>query len=210
MVTAAFSHRSPNCTCDHCDKTFYKTPSRIRESQNNFCSAECRGLFNRKRSLVVCLTCGQQFEKNDCYIERTEKSFCSNECYQQYPDKINRLDCRRSRAEDYLYKLITNDFPQLSVSKNDTNILGNNMEIDLAIPTLKIAIEVNGPVHYKELFGKEVLKKTQERDRKKADILNKIGYQLIILDISEYHNFKRAQPYVLSMYETALKPKLTT
>lgn len=153
-----------------------------------------------------CLTCGKQFEKIKCNANRTKKSFCCPQCYYNYPDKIERLACHRSKVEDYLLSILTKDFPQLGIIPNDIGIIGNGLEIDLAIPSLKIAIEINGPTHYTDIYGQENLIKTQARDKRKVDSLVNLGYQLFIINISNYKNSRQAKPYVLDTYNNSIKP----
>lgn len=208
MVVKSFAHIKHNCVCDYCHITFYKTPSRIAESINNFCTLECRGLFNRKRELVQCATCDKSFEKIQCYINRTSKSFCSAECYYKCPDKINHFTCHRSKAEDYLSSLILNDFPQINIIHNDTATLNNGLEIDLCIPELFIAIELNGPTHYTNIYGENNLLKTQDRDKRKICGLVELNYQLFIINISCFKNLKQAKPHIQHEYQNIIKPKI--
>lgn len=72
-----------------------------------------------------------------------------------------------------------------------------NMHIDLYIPELMLAIEVDGPSHFKPIFGEEKLLKSQETDRKKNDKILAAGFRLI--RVKQTKNLTvRSKNYLLS------------
>ncbi len=56
---------------------------------------------------------------------------------------------------------------------------GKDFEVDLALPNEMIAIEVDGPTHFLPIYGEEHLEKQQERDTRKDDMINAIGYNVL-------------------------------
>lgn len=72
--------------CDHCKKDFNKKPSRIKLSNQHFCSAECRnsGSLQTKRTGkdITCLECGTVVYKNPSELKKSKsgKHFCSKKC----------------------------------------------------------------------------------------------------------------------------------
>lgn len=53
------------------------------------------------------------------------------------------------------------------------------LQIDLLIPELNIAIEVDGPSHFEDIWGKDVLIKNQQRDHEKNGLLLRQGFVII-------------------------------
>lgn len=53
------------------------------------------------------------------------------------------------------------------------------LQIDLLIPALNLAIEVDGPSHYEDIWGEEVLRKNQQRDHEKNGLLLRQGFVII-------------------------------
>jgi len=59
-------------------------------------------------------------------------------------------------------------------------VLGNTkLEIDLFLPTINIAVEVDGPSHFKDIWGSDNLKKNQTYDRKKTGLILGRGWYLV-------------------------------
>ena len=79
-----------------------------------------------------------------------------------------------------LFDLLKLEFPHLDLLPNDKNML-NGYEVDIAIPSLKIAIEWNGIVHFQPIYGKEKLTNIQMRDKEKSELAAEKGINLIVI-----------------------------
>lgn len=58
-------------------------------------------------------------------------------------------------------------------------VIRQNLQIDIYIPKMNIAIEIDGPSHFKEIWGKEVLQKNKNRDTEKNGLLLQSGCVII-------------------------------
>lgn len=85
-------------------------------------------------------------------------------------------------------------------------MLPSGLEVDIVIPQLKFAIEINCPVHYFPLFGEQKLVKIQSADTSKQIEIQAIGYHLLVIDISAYGYFKRVKVVLDAYYGNCLKP----
>lgn len=56
---------------------------------------------------------------------------------------------------------------------------GKNFEVDLALPNELIALEVDGPTHFLPIYGDEHLEKQKQRDARKDDMINAVGYSVL-------------------------------
>lgn len=79
---------------------------------------------------------------------------------------------------------------------NDTEIHFNrkdsiNSELDIYIPSLKLAFELNGLFHYEPVFGNEKLEKIKTNDMKKVDACVKNHIDLHIIDSSSLKKFNK-------------------
>ena len=79
-------------------------------------------------------------------------------------------------------------------------------ELDIYIPSLKLAFELNGIVHYEPIYGLDQLGKTQGNDHRKMLACAERGIDLCVLDVSHMKLFKEkaAQRY-LDLLETVLR-----
>lgn len=56
---------------------------------------------------------------------------------------------------------------------------GKDFEVDLALPKELIAIEVDGPTHFLPIYGEEHLEQQRERDARKDEMINAVGYSVL-------------------------------
>lgn len=57
----------------------------------------------------------------------------------------------------------------------------DGLEVDIGIPSLKTAIEWNGIVHYKPIYGDQRLTEVQQRDAEKQKRASAKGINLIVV-----------------------------
>ena len=92
--------------------------------------------------------------------------------------------------------------------QNDRELLSSGLEVDIVIRSLKLAIELNGPVHYFPLFGRQKLAKIQAADVLKQAEIHAIGYGLLVIDISAYGYFKKMRAMLDEYYLNRIRPLL--
>lgn len=83
---------------------------------------------------------------------------------------------------------ITADFPGLYVIYNGKEVI--NSELDIYIPNLNLAIELNGIFHYEPIYGKEKLASIQNNDNRKFQACLELGIELMVIDSSGLTYFK--------------------
>jgi len=86
-----------------------------------------------------------------------------------------------SKPQKHIKNYLSLFFGEDAVILNDHEVL-NGMEIDVFIPSYKIAIEFNGYIHYTNYYKTGSLKKRQKRDKIKKEKLESKGYHFIVVE----------------------------
>ena len=164
--------------CKNCEIIFNKSSYEMKRSPNkHFCSRKCHINYHRSKS-IYCSTCKIQIYRKLSTIN-ISNNFCSRKCAAIFNNKLRRKS-RRSKCEILLFNLLSTAFPQLLILANDKTLL-NGLEVDIAIPELKLAIEWNGIIHFKPIYGIEKLLKIQQKDKEKLQIAAEKDINLIVI-----------------------------
>ena len=67
---------------------------------------------------------------------------------------------------------------------NDRRML-DGYEVDIAIPSLRLAIEWNGAIHRKPIYGQATLDRIQRRDQERLTLAARHEIDLVVIDDQE-------------------------
>jgi len=183
--------------CNYCHKDVYKTPKEIRRAKLLFCSRKCSALYYnfhrpKRGKIIKCHVCNKEVYKLPGRVK--EKNFCSKSCCALFYSPNQKCGCR-SKLEKWLEEKLKLEFPIIKINFNDRETIG--AELDIFIPSLKLAIELNGIHHYEPIYGEDRLEKTKNKDNQKFQLCLKRGIELAIFDTSKMKNFneKVGDPY---------------
>jgi hypothetical protein len=193
------------CQCKQCGKTFYITKKRVKDIRNPnkldvgiFCSKKCHNLSRRKLNIFSCANCGQKVEQRPCETaaSKSDRHFCSKSCAATYNNTHKKFGYRRSKLEKYLEEELSIIYPTLEVYYCHKDAI--NSELDIYIPSFKLAFEMNGIFHYEPIFGAEQLNKIQNNDSRKFQACIERGIEMCTIDVSSFGYFKkdRAKKYL--------------
>ena len=99
-----------------------------------------------------------------------------------------------SKLEKFLLENLLNN--GVRVEPHKEQILSNTkLHIDLFLPKLNIAIEVDGPSHFEPVWGEEALKRNQDYDSKKTGLL--IGKGINLIRVKQKKDFSRSRAKVI-------------
>lgn len=177
--------------CPQCNTLFVKIKKEYtRCIKNNkehtfYCAASCFQKTKDKRQFVPCNHCNKNFQKGSWEIQNTNKNFCSRSCLGFYFNEHKTSGINRSKLELKLEENLLKDYPNIGFEFCNTSIL-NGLELDIYIPTLKLAFEIQGIFHYEPIFGQEKLEQIQERDIRKKILAQDASINLIEINISKY------------------------
>lgn len=165
--------------CEYCNEPYQKETYDFKRTKRNFCSKKCRGLADRNQIKIECANCGEVVKRDPSHFKKTKNSFCNSSCAATFNNKLKRKS-RRSKIEAKFYDLLVKEFPNLDILSNDKTML-DGYEVDVAIPELKLAIEWNGIVHFKPIYGQTKLDNVQGRDAEKLKIASNKNINLIVI-----------------------------
>lgn len=159
----------------------YEANRGIKRSGNEFCNLDCAGKFKKTAITEKCGWCNKDVTRNLATFKGSKSRFifCDNSCSASY-NNTQRRKSRRSKCEILLFNLLKDKYTKLEVIPND-KILLNGLELDIAFPELKLAVEWNGIVHFKPIYGEEKLNKIKSIDAKKQIIAVEKGIRLIVI-----------------------------
>jgi hypothetical protein len=149
-------------------------------------------LFNSDKS---CREVSVQFNTSFKHIETIWRRVFGNERYSERADRMRKLGIIKSleamgrmtssgqgsQPEYECFKKLSVMLPGNIVIHHDMDILPP-FEIDISIPSKKMVILWDGPLHRHPIFGQSRLEKVQYRDEKKTKTLKEKGWVVIVVE----------------------------
>jgi hypothetical protein len=205
--------------CKYCGTTFYLNKHDIQNAlipsnhrKGKYCSRKChhQSKIITKYHSVICLNCHLPFMKMEREITKYPNHFCTKSCATTYHNQHKTTGTRRSNLEIYLEKQLNILYPKLEINYNQKNAI--NSELDIYIPSLKLAFELNGIFHYEPIYGAAKLFQIQNNDQRKFQACIELGIEMCIIDASSLSYFKkeRADKYlqiITNIIDAKLSPQ---
>ena len=87
-------------------------------------------------------------------------------------------------------------FPSLEIHFNKSEAISS--ELDIYVPSLNVAFELNGIFHYEPIYGVDKLERIQENDQSKTKACHEAKIDLCVIDTSaqKYVKPKTSQKYL--------------
>lgn len=141
------------------------------------------------KAVVLCGFCQTPVSKDQKEIKKSKTgfNFCSRSCSAKYINSHKKHGTRVSKLEVWLAQKLEELYPQYKFRFNKLDAI--NAELDIYMPEIKLAFELNGIYHYEPIYGEERLKKTQDNDRKKLQSCTEKGISLCSIDTSKQSRF---------------------
>ena len=139
---------------------------------------------------VVCFTCDQVFYKQRHRLQEGQPDFCSNSCAATYTNCHKNYGNRRSKLEHWIEEQLLNLYPEIEIYFNRKDAI--NAELDIYIPSLNLAFELNGIFHYEPIYGAEKLASIQNNDSRKFQACLEKGIELAFINCSQQKKFQES------------------
>lgn len=184
-----------DCECEVCKKIFKTTKNTIQrilkgncKNKNRFCSKNCQNIGQYTMIKTFCKNCNAEMTIKPSQKRKYKNHFCSRPCAGTYNSQHRTKGTSRSKLEKWLESKLKIIYPQLNIKYNDTSAI--LAELDIYIPSLKLAFELNGIFHYEPIFGLDKLTEIQKRDKRKILTCAQNNIELVIIDSSSLKYFK--------------------
>lgn len=186
--------------CENCNTKFTTTKRSLykaikRNQRGLYCSKKCSNkashITKGESSPIsrTCENCNTEIYKYERNIKKSKSglSFCSSSCAATYNNTHKTIGYRRSKLEIWLEERLLQKYFNLEFKFNDKEAI--NSELDIYIPSIQIAFELNGIFHYEPIFGEEKLKDIQNNDNRKFQACLEHNIELCIIDSSGQKRF---------------------
>ena len=180
-------------SCEYCNKTFYRTKGNVQRwikgtKAITCCSKKCLNKKQCTYKTLKCTQCNNPVTRQLSDLRNT--SFCTHSCSAKYWNVHRKWskNTNRSKLERWLESQLTILYPNLEIHYNKNTTI--NAELDIYIPSLKLAFELNGIFHYEPIFGEEKLKIKQNNDDRKYQACLENNIELCIIDTTSQKNFR--------------------
>jgi hypothetical protein len=174
------------CQCHQCSNEFFTKKREImyslrgKKDTAKFCSKKCRILSDVNKIKISCTNCNIEFERIPSEIGKN--NFCCQRCAGIYNSKHKIKGTRRSKLEKWIEEQLKILYPNLIVDYNKTNAIG--CELDIFVPSLNVAFELNGIFHYEPIYGVNKLEKIRKNDFSKSKLCHESKIDLCVIDTS--------------------------
>lgn len=200
-----------NLVCHLCNGNFNREIRQTHKShEHTFCSKKCFYTHAKQKVALNCSNCQASIEKLPSQIKRSKNSnmFCNSSCAAKYNNVNKTHGTRRSKLEVWLETELVKFYPDLDFHFNLKDTI--NSELDIYIPSLKLAFELNGIFHYEPIFGIDKLDSIQNNDQRKFQACIESNIELCIIDASSMKNFKEKKAAkFLSIINCIIQQKLS-
>lgn len=146
---------------------------------------------------VECKNCKKNFSKPLSAVKRTNNNnFCSRSCSATHNNKNKSTGTRVSKLEKYVQVKLTELFPLLDIKYNNVSCIQS--ELDIYIPSLNLAFELDGIFHSVPIYGEERFKRQKANDILKNEKCHNLGINLIRIDTALQKKFteESSKPYL--------------
>ena len=199
--------------CKICGNIFYKEKRIIQWTlkgdkgrSGEYCSNACSAKNQETGKEYPCTNCGTSIYKMPFDRAKVKNVFCGSSCAATYNNLHKQFGTRRSKLELWIEEELSRKY-DFEILYNDKRAI--NAELDIYIPQLKLAFELNGIYHYEPIHGLDKLSKIQNNDGRKYQACLEQGIELCLINTLDlkYNKREKFKKY-LEIIETIIKNKV--
>jgi MYM-type Zinc finger with FCS sequence motif len=169
-----------------------------------YCSRECESKHKSKKIKLKCSFCNEEIERTKSEISKSKSGnvFCSKSCATTFNNKNKKHGTRRSKLEIMIEEKLKSKY-EIDIIYN--NKLAINSELDIYIPSLSLAFELNGIFHYEPIFGSKKLESVKNNDNRKFQACIENGIELCIINTTNLKNVDKCFKIIENIIDNKLR-----
>jgi very-short-patch-repair endonuclease len=105
-------------------------------------------------------------------------------------DAVRATSKTGSKLEKFMFNKLLEDGYKVDFHK-EQSLLTTKLQIDLFLPTMNVAIEIDGPSHFLPVWGEDALQKNITYDQKKEGLI--LGKGLKLIRIKQTKDFSKSR-----------------
>ena len=140
--------------------------------------------YSDARVKMKCCQCGKEILRYIIKNRSHNRYFCGRSCATKYTAGHRKV-IKVSKLELFIQAALKKKYPLLNFIFNDKSALENTYELDIFMPDLKLAFEINGLGHYEAIYGKANFIRRQEIDKEKIVMCANKNILFFVLDIRD-------------------------
>ncbi len=181
--------------CSYCHGHFKREKhflqADIKHQSKVFCNRICSKASRFTGETKPCSHCNKPVYRTKSGSKhkglKSNRCFCNQSCAAKYNNIHKTHGTRRAKLEVWLESQLKLIYPNLEIKYS--YILPNCCELDIYIPSLALAFELNGIYHYEPIYGQEKLNRTQNNDSRKFKHCHDNNIGLCVIDTSKQIRF---------------------
>lgn len=176
------------CICNNCGivqlRNVYNVRTAISRGYQKFLCKSCVKLTKISTKVhKSCINCNKIFTVSINSLQ----CFCCQSCSAAYNNTHKKYGIRRSKLEIWVEQELIKLYPNMDFHFNRKSLI--NSELDIYIPTIKTAFELNGIYHYKPIHSDHQFARIKDNDNKKVQACLALGVDIHIINTSSQRFF---------------------
>ena len=183
--------------CPVCKKGFSLQKKDIKNRivtrgyQTIYCSNKCQiALRTMNNVQKQCTNCSKELIVYPKEINKNKSGnfFCNHSCAATYNNKNKKFGTKKSKLEIWLQNKLSIQYSELEILYCNKEAIKS--ELDIYIPSLNLAFELNGIYHYEPIHGQDKLNQVKNNDHRKFQACLENNIELCIIDTSQHKYVK--------------------